>query len=185
MVVQIKTLIGGCMPVGENGGKGYKDWNAIHLAKHPGGRPKTTLAKLPENWKEKMIELGNEGASQYAIMSSFMLGHSAFKTLLDNSEEFRNYYEMFQILSRDWWEKAGNKLTNGEYDKGKPAAWTFAMANRFGCRAKVEISGNQENPLNINMSVAKRNLSKQELVEELKNRGLPTNIFGEDDLDVD
>lgn len=96
------------------------------------GRPRTTIDKLPDDWKEKLFAAANEGASKLEMMLAVGVGDSAWETLQQDNEEFRLAVQRAKLLSQVWWEKKGRELT----ENGSAVTWKFNMQNRFGWSEK-------------------------------------------------
>jgi hypothetical protein len=109
------------------------------------GRPRTTIDKLPYDWKEKLFAAANEGASKLEMMVAVGVGDSAWDTLQEDSEEFRLAVQRAKNLSQIWWEKKGRELT----ENGSAVTWKFNMQNRFGWSEKNDttLSGPGGNPI--------------------------------------
>ena len=101
------------------------------------GRPRTTINDLPADWYEIMRECGQEGASGVEARCRLGIGESAWYTLMEDSEEFRQAEEMRLALSEVWWHKQGRAMVTG--GQGNSAVWIFNMKNRFGWRDKQEV----------------------------------------------
>lgn len=144
---------------------------------NPVGRPRTKIEDLPEGWQDIMKQAAQGGASNVTLKVLLGIGHTAFETLLEDSEEFRNTVEACKMLAEHWHETVGRNMMTGA--NGNAVAWKFAMQNQFGWKDKNQVSGDPEAPLQHNVSVAKRNLTPEELKAELEARGLPTDIFEE------
>ncbi len=92
------------------------------------GRPRTSVDKLPDNWKELLLEVADNGGSQLEMQVRLGLGSSGWYTLLEDSEEFRDSVDMAKQRAQIWWEAKGRELTHN----GSAVAWKFNMQNRFG-----------------------------------------------------
>lgn len=143
----------------------------------PVGRPRTTVDDLPQGWQDIMKQAAQGGGSTVTIMVLLGIGHTAFETLLQDSEVFRRTVEACRLLAQNWHETVGRNMMVGA--NGNAVAWKFAMQNQFGWKDKNQVSGDPEAPLQQNVTVTKRNLSAEELKAELEARGLPTDIFEE------
>lgn len=140
------------------------------------GRPRTQLGALPKDWEQRMIDEANKGGGPTAFMVVLEIGTHALETLLTDSEIFRNTYSKCMLLSKYWWENTGRDLASGAKEKGNASAWSLNMTNRFNWRSgRQEIVGDRDAPLGVEHG--KRDLTKEELLAELKSRNLPTNIF--------
>lgn len=52
------------------------------------GRPRTTVAKLPKDWKKRMMAVAEGGGSAVEARVSLGIGTSAWYTLLEDSAVF-------------------------------------------------------------------------------------------------
>ena len=139
----------------------------------PTGRPRTTIADLPADWKEIMLAVANDGGSIIETMCKLGISTHAWDTLLTDSEIFRSAAHDCRLLSQVWWETVGRKLATGS--PGSANAWSFNMKNRFGWRDKTEITGDPNAPMQH--EVKKRVFTREELAAELAARGLPTKLL--------
>lgn len=140
------------------------------------GRKPFSITKLPSDWRQLMEEEARAGGGVTAFQVRLGIGTGAFTSLLNNYPEFREHYEWCLLLSQHWWETLGRELATGERPKGNAAIWSLNMTNRFGWRTlRNELVGDKDNPLQI--ARADSELTKEDLIEELKRRGLPTTIF--------
>lgn len=161
----------------KNGSSARAKATARALGKaNPVGRPRTTVEDLPPNWKEIMMAEAQEGGGPTAYMVKLGIGHTAYDTLVEDSEEFRNTLEACILLCRYWWESQGRNMARGA--DGNATVWGLNMTNRFNWRSgRNEVVGDKTAPLQH--EVKNQNLTKDELIAELQARGLPTSIFGE------
>lgn len=111
------------------------------------GRPRTTIASLPDDWKQRMLAQAAEGASAVEIRHAIGIGRSAWETLLEDSDEFRAAEKDAKELCEVWWERSGRNLAVG--GGGNSAIWIFNMKNRFGWRDKqeTEVYGREGSPV--------------------------------------
>jgi hypothetical protein len=109
------------------------------------GRPRTTIDKLPEDWKQRLFAAANEGASKLEMMLAVGVGDSAWDTLQQDNDDFRLSVQRAKHLSQVWWEKKGRELT----ENGSAVTWKFNMQNRFGWSEKSDttLSGPGGGPL--------------------------------------
>lgn len=105
--------------------------------KRPVGRPRTTINDLPVNWRDLVIDCGQEGGSAVEMRCLLGIAQSAWETLLKDSEDFRVTVKNAQDLCQVWWERQGRHMTTGA--DGNATVWIFNMKNRFGWRDKQEI----------------------------------------------
>lgn len=100
------------------------------------GRPRTTIEDLPDNWKEIMMDCGQEGGSAVEIRALLGIGKSAWNTLIEDSEQFRATNSSSKTLCQVWWERNGRRLAVD--GGGNASIWIFNMKNRFGWVDKKE-----------------------------------------------
>lgn len=140
------------------------------------GRPRTKLEDLDPKWKEILMAEAQEGGGPTAYMVKLGIGHTAYDTLLEDYEDFRNTIEACILLQKYWWENQGKRMVTG--GDGNATVYVLNMTNRFNWRSgRNEVVGDKNAPLQH--EVKNQNLTKAELIAELEARGLPTSIFGE------
>jgi len=103
---------------------------------NPVGRPRTTTADLPDDWHEIVRQCGQDGQSAVTIRCKLGIGMSAWETLLEDSEDFRETVKEAKALSEHWWEERGREMAMGA--DGNATVWIFNMKNRFGWKDKTE-----------------------------------------------
>ena len=101
------------------------------------GRPRTTVDDLPDDWQQTMLMIGQDGGSAVEVRCELGIGISAWETLLDDSDEFRETEKQRKALCEVWWERQGRKMATG--DQGNATVWIFNMKNRFGWRDKIDV----------------------------------------------
>lgn len=106
--------------------------------KHPGGRPRTTVDKLPKNWQEIMLECGKSGGSAVKMRVKLGIGISAWETLIADSKEFRETLSSATELCQVWWEDVGQEMATTNTG-GNATTWIFNMKNRFRWRDQVQV----------------------------------------------
>jgi len=102
----------------------------------PVGRPRTTTADLPDDWHEIVRQCGQDGQSAVTIRCKLGIGMSAWETLLEDSEDFRETVKEAKALCEHWWEERGREMAMGS--EGNATVWIFNMKNRFGWKDKTE-----------------------------------------------
>jgi hypothetical protein len=107
------------------------------MSKRPVGRPRTTTNDLPENWRDIVVDCGQQGGSAVEIRCLLGLGQSAWETLLEDSEDFRVTVKTAKALCEVWWERRGREMATGS--DGNATVWIFNMKNRFGWKDKQDI----------------------------------------------
>lgn len=103
---------------------------------NPIGRPRTTTADLPHDWHEIVRQCGQDGQSAVTIRCKLGIGMSAWETLLEDSEDFRETVKNAKALCEHWWEERGREMAMGS--EGNATVWIFNMKNRFGWKDKTE-----------------------------------------------
>jgi hypothetical protein len=104
---------------------------------NPVGRPRTTLADLPEDWKDIITKCGTDGGSATEVRCLLGIGESAWATLLEDYPEFQRAEKERIALCEVWWERQGRRMTTD--GQGNATVWIFNMKNRFGWRDKQEV----------------------------------------------
>lgn len=105
--------------------------------KKPMGRPRTTVNDLPADWKQIIMDCGQEGGSAVEMRCLLGIGQTAWETLLKDSSEFQLTVKAAQDLCAVWWERRGRDMATG--GDGNATVWIFNMKNRFGWRDKQEV----------------------------------------------
>lgn len=101
------------------------------------GRPRTTVDDLPAGWKEIIMDCGQSGGSEVKMRCLLGIGDSAWYTLMEDSEEFRQTVKTAKDLCQVWWEDAGqNMAVTGD---GNATSWIFNMKNRFSWHDKQSV----------------------------------------------
>jgi len=118
---------------------------------NPIGRPRTTVNDLPDGWQDIVMMLGQEGKSAVQIRCKLGIGMSAWETLLEDSDEFRETIKNAKDLCECWWEDRGQEMTKG--DGGNATVWIFNMKNRFGWKDKTEMEHTGKDGQSINHSI--------------------------------
>lgn len=120
----------------------------------PAGRPKITLEDLPENWKEEMLRLGEQGKTENQIRISALGGiaKDTYYRLMEDHPEFLAAVKEARTLSMAWWENLGQEMAFGNI-QGNPTCWIFNMKNRAGWRDKTEVSGDPDRPVQVNANI--------------------------------
>lgn len=104
----------------------------------PAGRPKKTLAQLPDGWKEAMLAIAREGGSELECRVELGMSNDLWYRLKDEEPEFSEVVKSCKELCQVWWERHGRKMASGQAD-GNPTTWIFNMKNRFGWADKQEV----------------------------------------------
>jgi len=101
------------------------------------GRPRTTVNDLPDNWRDIMRECGQEGGTGVECRALLGIGESAWYTLMEDSEEFREMDAVRKTLAEVWYQRQGRQMI--ENGGGNAATWIFTMKNMFGWRDKQDV----------------------------------------------
>lgn len=112
---------------------------------NPVGRPPTTIADLPENWKELMVEMAAQGYSEVEMRRELCLsaGKEAknilrlWYRLKEKDAEFRETINICKPLIEAWWVEAGRTSINRQFFQHQ--MWLINMKNRFGWKDKTDI----------------------------------------------
>lgn len=136
--------------------------------------PYMTVADLPDDWFNLMVNEAKIGRGPTSFMRVLGLTRAGLETILATSPEFAEAYERCLILSSEWWEDRGRDMTVGE--KGNSSVWLANMVNRWGWNS--ERTDNRGDPnVSIKVSTGQRELTDAELDAELEKRGLSMNLI--------
>lgn len=113
------------------------------------GRPKEGLNSLPHSWKDDVLKLYEQGASDVEVKGYIYKHRGSFSDDLwyrwmDEEEEFSGTIKRGRIFSQMWWEKNGREnLTKSNFSW---TGWFMNMKNRFpkDWMDKQEIKANVE-----------------------------------------
>jgi len=108
----------------------------------PVGRPRTTVEDLPQDWKQIIMDCGQEGGSAVEVRCLLGIGESGYGTLLEDSAEFRRTVKRAQDLCQVWWERQGRYMATGA--DGNATVWIFNMKNRFSWHDKQHVDHSSE-----------------------------------------
>lgn len=119
------------------------------------GRPKKTLADLPEDWKHQLIELGKAGKSQRYMATELGMTHDLFYRFKADYPEFSDTVSEALGHSEQWWENVGQEgmFMGGKDNPFNATVYTFNMKNRFNWADK------QENKTDITSGGEKLNMT--------------------------
>jgi len=138
------------------------------------GRPRTTVEDLPEGWQNIMRDIAQDGGSAVECQARLGIYHSAWETLLADSEDFRETVRQCKVLCQVWWEKVGREMAAG-LREGNATVWIFNMKNRFDWRDKTEVSSDPNAPFQVETN--KKDLSDEEVAAICQERGLPLLMY--------
>jgi hypothetical protein len=112
------------------------------------GRPRTTVDKLPDNWRDILLAVGKDGGSIAEMVAAIGLTQTSWTTLKKDDQEFSDYVDDCLLHAQVWWEKHGRKMASGQAEGNAPT-WIFNMKNRFGWADKVqqELTGKDGQPI--------------------------------------
>jgi len=99
------------------------------MEKRPVGRPRTTVDDLPQDWKQIIMDCGQEGGSAVEMRCMLGVAQTAWSTLMEDSEEFRITVSSAQDMCEVWWERQGRSMVTGS--PGNATVWSLNMRNRF------------------------------------------------------
>jgi hypothetical protein len=95
---------------------------------------------LPEDWKEIVINMYDQGVSDREIMRELKMSFGTWSQLYKDTtaSNFAEIIDFGRMIARAWWEKTGreNLLTKGFNSN----LYSLQMQNRFGWAQKSEQS---------------------------------------------
>lgn len=105
------------------------------------GRPKSLLVNLPDNWKETILDLYKEGASNVEVKALIYEWRGQFSNNLwdrwmKEEKEFWETIKRGNQLSKAWWENQGR--TNLKTPAFNYTGWYMNMKNRFKWADKID-----------------------------------------------
>ena len=104
----------------------------------PVGRPKKTLADLPLNWKELILDIKREGGSDVEVRVALDISTDLWDRFKKEIEEFSETIKKGNDLCEAWWLTKGRQLENRLFNA---VLWYMNMKNRFGWKDKNELVG--------------------------------------------
>lgn len=111
------------------------------------GRPLASVSDMPEGWKDVIIALYSNGASDvevkawiYKMRGSF--SNDLWERWLKDEKEFSETIKIGRIIAEAWFNKVGREnLSNPKFSH---VGWYMQMKNRFGWKDKTDITTNGE-----------------------------------------
>ena len=93
----------------------------------PGGRP----TKYTDEFCDKVIELGREGASKHEMAWALGIHYDTFNEWQKEKPEFSDAVKRSTVIAQGWWEHKGRMATIGGIEGFNATAFIFNMKNRF------------------------------------------------------
>jgi hypothetical protein len=118
-------------------------------------RPKVNIDKLPNGWKDAIIDLYRQGASDVEIKALICdwrgsISNDLWERWMKEEPEFSETIKRGKLFSEAWWQKEGRtKLSDNKFSY---TGWYMNMKNRFGWADKTELTGKEAQPINITFS---------------------------------
>jgi hypothetical protein len=128
-------------------------------------RPEETINDLPPEWKESVLNLYKEGASDVEVKALICnwrgsISNDLWERWMKEEPEFSETIKRGKLLSEAWWQKEGRtKLSDTKFNY---TGWYMNMKNRFGWKDKHELTGLDGKDL-----IPARTLTKAEAKEYL------------------
>jgi hypothetical protein len=96
------------------------------------GRPRKTLNDLPNNWKLRLIEMGQEGMFDMDAKVYLGISNDLFDRLLDEEPEFLETISKMRQLSETWWTSISRKsFQNGTSKNVNSNLYSLIMRNAY------------------------------------------------------
>lgn len=137
--------------------------------------------QLPEDWETLILDAAQEGKGLVKWCILLCIHPDTFRKFVAENEHFKEVYEIARLLEQSWWEEAGQLMvTTG---KGAQNVYALIMKQKFGWSGVVATRTYNNGYLqSISTEIGdleneEQGLSKDELLEELAKRGLPTTMF--------
>lgn len=95
---------------------------------------KNTTLDLPDGWKEEILSMYENGASDTIVKKHIIklrgkFSNHLWNTWLRENTEFAETVETGRVLSQAWWEERGKDLEAKGFNT---TLWYKNMQNRFG-----------------------------------------------------
>jgi len=121
------------------------------IVEHPGpGRPRASLANLPDDWKKTIIDYMADGASLKEVYPLLGITKHTHYSLMENVEEYSDTIKRGKALSEAYWERLGR--INLENPKFNHVLWYMNMKNRFNWSDRQEVDHNINVPVSITIN---------------------------------
>jgi len=103
----------------------------------PAGRPELTL---PDDYKERMLELGKKGKGPVHMAKACGMAKSTFYEYLKKNEVFSDAFNAAMVECELWWQDVGQEgmFMGGKDNPFQAGLYALHMANRFGWSSKNE-----------------------------------------------
>lgn len=109
------------------------------------GRPKSDLTTLPKAWKQKMLSMYENGASDIEVQAWIWKERGSFSNdlwyrWLKEEPEFSEAVNLGHKLCEAWWQNMGRTNLHQEQDgpKFNSTLWYMNMKNRFAWSDRQE-----------------------------------------------
>jgi len=102
------------------------------INKRPVGRPKKTLADLPQYWETKLKEMGAEGMLDIDAITYLGISRETFYEFYKEYPDFTNTINEMRDLSHTWWASIPRKgFKDGKSKELNSNLWALVMRNKF------------------------------------------------------
>ena len=119
--------------------------------------------RIPETWKEDIIEIGRQGKAEVSIVVYMGISWNTHKLLMERSPEYLKAVTSAQKLSEEWWmEIARKEWIEGNSKNINSNHWSLIMRNmfkdRWSDRKDVDITskGDKINDNTISVEIIKK-----------------------------
>jgi hypothetical protein len=105
----------------------------------PVGRPRKTLEDLPDGWKLRLREMGEEGMLDIDAIVYLGISKATFYELLEEYSDFSDAVQEMRNLSQTWWASIPRKsFKDGKSKEINSNLWHLVMRNKFGNEWNIE-----------------------------------------------
>jgi len=114
----------------------------------PVGRPKKTLADLPNNWQLSLLEMGAEGKFDMDAKVFLGLSNDLFDRFMEEEPEFSETIFKMRQISETWWSSIARKsFQQGTSKNINSNLFSLVMRNAYKknwneAQTKVDITSN-------------------------------------------
>lgn len=102
-------------------------------------RPKKTLDSLPDDWRDRMLDLAQDGHFEVEIRKELAISNHLFYRWKQDEPEFAEALADCKVIAEAWWSALGRDMAIGKR-QGNVVAWIFCMKNAFGWADRQDIA---------------------------------------------
>jgi len=112
------------------------DFKMMNFLAEGEGRPKKTLGDLPDDWQDKLLEMGSEGCAVIEMRTELGVCEQLFNRFIKDEPEFSRTVQYAKDLSQKWWMESGREIGAKRINTG---LYALRMKNCYGWADKKEV----------------------------------------------